>query len=107
MTEPAGRSPSQSREAENMFATAMRLVSDRPPPDDVQRAVALLEEALAKGYARAGERLAAFHAMAANGTVDPARWELAFDALRRAADRGSLAAGKQLLLLADNSQEPL
>jgi prolyl 4-hydroxylase len=87
-----------------MFATAMRLVSNRPPPDDVQRAVSLLEEALAKGYAKAGVRLAAYHAMAANATGDPRQWELAFDFLERAAEQGSATAGRQLLLLADNSQ---
>jgi prolyl 4-hydroxylase len=107
MTKPASHSPSESREGEDMFAAAVRLISDRPPPDELQRAVALLEEALAKGYNRAGERLAAFHAMAANGTGDPARWEQSFDFLQRAAEQGSAAAGKQLLLLADNSHEPL
>ena len=30
MTDPAGNSPEESREAEGMFATAMQLVSDRP-----------------------------------------------------------------------------
>jgi TPR repeat protein len=104
MTDPAGNSPEEGREAEGMFAAAMQLVSDRPPPDDVLRAVSLLEEALAKGYARAGERLAAYNAMVANAAGDPGRWERAFDFLQRAAEQGSAAAGGQLLLLADNSQ---
>lgn len=104
MTETAGN----SREGEEMFAAAMRLLADRSPPSaDVQQAVALLEESLSAGCSQAGERLAAFHAMAASGTGDPSHWEHAFDALRRAADQGSAVAGKQLQLLADNSQEPV
>ena len=94
MTNPPGNSPEESREAEGMFATAMRLVSDRPPPDDVQRAVSLLEEALAKGYAKAGVRLAAYHAMAANATGDPQQWDQAFDFLERAAEQGSRGRGQ-------------
>ena len=107
MTDPVGNSHDESREAEGMFATAMQLVSDRPPPDDVLRAVSLLEKALAKGYARAGERLAAYNAMVANTTGNPEHWERAFDFLQRAAQQGSATAGKQLLLLSDNSQEPV
>jgi prolyl 4-hydroxylase len=95
------------RIAEEMFAAAMRLLSQRGPPlADVQRATAWLEESLSAGCSQAGERLAAFHAMAANGTGDRHHWEVAFDELRRAADQGFAPAGKQLQLLADESQDP-
>jgi hypothetical protein len=101
-TSPAPKTPS----ADEMFSAAMRLLADHPPFADVQRALTLLEESLAQGYARAGERLATFHAMAANGPVSRAKWEQAFDTLQVAAEAGSVVAGKQLLLLADNSVEP-
>jgi hypothetical protein len=90
-----------------MFAEAMRLVAGRPDFDEVQKALDLLEEALANGCAVAGERLAAFHAMAANGPGGPAHWDEAFDQLQRAAEQGSPAAGKQLLLLAESTNEPV
>src|SRR5439155_10967851 len=107
MTEPVSNPVPDAGDGDQMFAAAMRLVADRPPLADVQRAVALLEQSLAQGCALAGERLAAFHAMAANGSGDLRHWGQAFDALQRTAELGSAAAGKQLLLLADNSSEPV
>ena len=107
MTDHAGNSRSASQNGAGLYAAAMQLSAGRPPPDDVQRAVSLLQQSLDGGHARAGERLAAFHAMAANATGEAVDWEQAFDALRRAADCGSSGASKQLLLLADKSLDPL
>ncbi len=88
------------------FTQAMKTLLDHPPQADVQRAVANLEMAFAHGYAAAGERLAAFHAMAANGPGGPRYWDQAFDELRGAAEQGSTNAGQQLLLLACPAEDP-
>lgn len=105
MTESADSS--EVRDGAESFATAIRLMAGTPEFADVQQAVALLEQSLAQGYARAGERLAAFHAMAASGPGGAPHWDQAFDDLQRAAEQGSVAAGKQLLLLADNRKDPV
>lgn len=93
--------------AEDNYAEAMRVFADRPGAGDVRRALDLLERASSQGFAEASERLAVFHAMAANGPEGPRQWEQAFDMLQQAADQGSKSAGKQLLLLADSLAEPI
>ena len=92
--------------AEASYAEAMRVFADHPGQGDVERALDLLEQASSLGKAEAGERLAAFHAMAANGLEGPRHWDQSFDALVEAAEHGSEAAGKQLLLLAEPASEP-
>lgn len=84
----------------------MRLLADPPAPQAVERAVGLLESSASSGLCAAGERLATFHAMAANGPAGPRHWDQAFDALAAAAGNGSDSAGRQLLLLAEPSEEP-
>ena len=85
----------------------MRVFADHPGPEDVRRALDLLERSSLQGYAQASARLAVFHAMAANGPEGPRHWGQAFDALQLAAEQGSEAAAKQVLLLADSSEDPI
>lgn len=106
MTATVTHSPSAGADVEARFVEAMGLLSGNPALGDVQNAVALLESALSEGYAAAGERLAAFHAMAANGPGGPQHWDQAFDELLVAAEQGSSCAGGQLLLLADPAEDP-
>lgn len=101
--QPAESSCADARE---QFAAALRLLTRDASLSDVQSAVAMLEQASAAGLGAAGERLAAFHAMAANGPGGPDHWFEAFDQLEIAAGHGSTAAATQLLLLADPSREP-
>ena len=99
-------SPSAGSDLEARFTEAMGLISGHPALEDVQNAVALLESASSEGYAAAGERLATFHAMAANGPGGPRHWDQAFDELLVAAEQGSSCAGAQLLLLANPAEDP-
>ena len=87
------------------FANAMRLLlADRPSLDDVQQAARLLETASAEGHAEASERLALLDAL---GSARPPDWNRALDYLALAARQGSRSAREQLLLLADNRQDPV
>lgn len=106
MARDISKARSASPAAEASFAEAMRLLGDGGGQQDMQRAVDLLGSASAQGLPAAGERLAAFHAMAANGPGGPRHWDEAFDALAAAAEKGSVSAGKQLLLLANPAEEP-
>ncbi len=107
MTDIVTHSPSADPDPEARFAEAMGLLSGHPALDDVQSAVALLESVSTEGFAPAGERLAAFHAMAANGPGGPQHWDQAFDDLLVAADQGSSPARAQLLLLANPAEDPI
>ena len=107
MAEDFSREQDASPAAEASYSEAMRLLGDGAGQQDMQRALALLGSAASQGLSAAGERLAAFHALAANGPGGPRHWDEAFDALLLAAESGSVSAGKQLLLLAEPTQEPL
>lgn len=100
MTEAQSQAQPQPSSADGDYSEAMRLLAERPGQADFLSAVALLENAFSRGFAAAGERLAAFHALAANGSADRRRWDRAFDELLAAAELGSASAGRQLLVLA-------
>ena len=86
------------------YSTAMQLLlGERPSLDDVQRAAELLEAASADGKAEASERLALLDAL---GSARPPDWNRALDWLALAAKQGSSSAQEQILLLADNREEP-
>jgi len=104
MADPRSQAQPQPSRLEGDYAEAMRLLAD-PGQGEVQSAVQLLENAFSRGFAPAGERLAAFHAMAANGPGGPRYWGQAFDDLLAAAELGSVSAGMQLLLLANRAEE--
>jgi prolyl 4-hydroxylase len=105
MTDPhLDARPSSAGDEE--FAEAMRLFSSHPTPEQVTRATELLESASGQGCFAATEKLATFHAMAAGSPRGPQAWDDAFDALAAAAEQGSVAAGRQLLLLANPGDEP-
>jgi prolyl 4-hydroxylase len=87
------------------FSTAMELLlGDRPSLDDVQRAAALLEQASSQGHADASERCALLDAL---GSARPPDWDRSLDFLVRAAQQGSRSAREQVLLLADNTADPV
>lgn len=90
---------------DDAFATAMELLlGERPTDDDVVRAGELLELASSSGHADASERLALAEVL---GMLRPQNWDRGLDLLELAACQGSQRAREQLLLLADNKQEPL
>lgn len=107
MAEDLSQSSGAASAADASYSEAMRLLGERAGQEDMQRAVDLLGSAASQGLPAAGERLATFHALAANGPGGPRHWDVAFDALLAAAENGSASAAQQLLLLADPSQEPL
>ena len=87
------------------YATAMQLLlGDRPSLDDVQRAAGLFEAASSQGQAEASERCALLDAL---GSARPPDWNRSLDYLELAAAQGSRSAQEQLLLLADNSADPI
>jgi hypothetical protein len=87
------------------FTTAMQLLlGERPSLGDVQRASELLERASVTGNAEASERLALLDAL---GSARPPDWNRSLDCLALAAKQGSSSAKTQLLLLADNRQDPV
>ncbi len=87
------------------FADAMQLLlGDRPSLDDVQRAAGLFEAASSEGVAEASERCALLDAL---GSARPPDWNRALDFLTLAAEQGSATAQQQMLLLADNSSDPV
>ena len=79
------------------------LEADRPAREDVQRAIAMLEAASTENHADASERCALFESI---GIVRPPSWDAALDYLELAAAQGSTSAREQLLLLADNREDP-
>jgi prolyl 4-hydroxylase len=87
------------------FTTAMHLLlAEMPSLVDVQRAAALLATASAQGDAEASERLALLDAL---GSARPPDWDRALDYLALAAEQGSHPAQLQMLLLADNEDDPV
>ena len=90
---------------DEQFASAMQLLlGDRPSLGDVQQAAGLLEAASARGHAEASERCALLDAL---GSARPPDWSRSLDHLQLAAAQGSRSAQEQLLLLADNSRDPV
>jgi hypothetical protein len=79
------------------------LLAEHPSLAEVQRAAGLLETASSNGHAQASERLALLDAL---GSARPPDWNRALDFLALAAERGSLSAQQQILLLADNEIDP-
>lgn len=106
MTDPH-RHPQPDSPGAEEYISAMGIFSGHPASADVDKAIALLEDASSKSYPPASERLATFHAMAAGGPGDARAWDRAFDALLLAVEQGSPSAGKQLLLLANPTEEPI
>ena len=87
------------------FATAMELLlAERPTLEDVQKAAGLLEQASSRGHAAASERCALLDAL---GSARPPDWDRALAFLVLAARQGSQSAREQVLLLADNSTDPV
>lgn len=107
MADDLSQTGGASSSVEASYAEAMRLLRDHAGQQDMQRALDLLGSAASNGLTAAGERLAAFHALAANGPGGPRHFDAAFDALAAAAERGSVPAREQLLLLADPAEEPM
>jgi hypothetical protein len=84
------------------FRTAMAMLAG-PAPQDLQQGIALIEAAASAGHAEALERRAVLEC---KGVERPADWEKALDSLAQAAELGSERAGRQLILLADDSYDP-
>jgi hypothetical protein len=96
--------PGARGDAEARFAEACRILEmSAPQPEDVRRAVGLLEAASEGGNSGASEVLALFEAM---GIVAPKNWKRSFDLLALAAAQGSESARRQLLLLATPGRPP-
>jgi hypothetical protein len=91
-------------EPDAQFALATELLAGPDSAVHLQRGIALMEGASAAGHAAASELSAVFEAM---GIARPLSWERAFDCLQLAAEQGSRTAGGQLLLIADNSRDPV
>lgn len=91
-------------EARSQYHRALELMEQKTSSADWVEAVTLFESAVQLGYGPAGERLATFHAMVANGPGGPGHWDEAFDQLLRAAELGCESAGRQLLLLAGDGE---
>jgi hypothetical protein len=91
-------------QAAQQFTLALDLLSGSDAGAQLDRGIALVEAASAAGYGPASEFRAIFEAM---GIQRPQNWPLAFDLLQLAAEQGSPSAQIQLLLLADNSREPV
>jgi prolyl 4-hydroxylase len=91
------------RQAEAQFERGMALLADPQAAGEWRQAVALIEEAAAAGHPGAGERCALFECMGAGRVPD---WRKGLDWLARAAERGSAAAARQLILLAEDRFEP-
>lgn len=104
MDHPSESKKTADDDARSQYCCAMELMERKTSSADWVEAVTLFESAVQLGYGPAGERLATFHAMVANGPGGPSHWDEAFDQLLRAAELGSLAAGRQLLLLADHRE---
>jgi hypothetical protein len=86
------------------FSTAMELLlGEAPTRDQVERGVAMLEQASAAGNANASERCALFEAI---GMMRPQDWPRSLSLLELAAQQGSSSAQAQLLLLSDPSSDP-
>lgn len=94
----SAREPGKDAEAD--FERAREILADPKSAEELQRGIALLEQAGDDGCAAALELRALFEAM---GVARPQNWEKAFDLLQLAAEKGSSGARRQLLLLADRS----
>lgn len=87
------------------YPLALSLLRDnRISQSDSARAVALVESASSAGDADATAMRALFEA---TGVGRPQSWEGAFNLLQLAAEQGSDAAGRQLLLLSDPTRDPV
>lgn len=84
------------------FREGMRLLADRGSAGRWREAIALIDQAAAAGEADAIERRALLECM---GVARQPDWNKALDSLREAAERGSVRAGQQLLILADDRYE--
>jgi hypothetical protein len=87
------------------YSLALRLLNDRQADQqDFFRAVALVESASVAGNAEATAMRALFEAM---GVCRPQSWDRAFELLQAAAEQGSDAARRQLLLLSNPTEDPI
>ena len=96
--QPTTAADSASSDPEDTFRAAREILANPATVDELQRGLALLDEATARGSVSAIELAALFEAM---GVARPQSWDRAFDLLQSAAEKGSPSAGRQLLLLAD------
>jgi len=85
------------------FAAGMAMFSESNSRPQLDRAIALIEAASARGVAEATETCALFEAI---GIGRPPSWDRAFDRLQLAAEQGSATAQSQLLILTKASVEP-
>ena len=83
--------------AEAKYNFARQLMCGSEGPQQIQRWIALVEEASEEGHAPATELWAVFEAM---GVARAQDWDRAFDRLQVAAEQGSSSAQRQLLILA-------
>lgn len=88
---------------ETQFRTGMAMLAGNSLSPDWQKAVGLIDTAAAAGHAGAIERRALLEC---RGVGRSSNWEEALDSLATAAERGSIFAARQLILLADDRFEP-
>lgn len=93
-----------SGNADAQFELGIMLMSGPNAATDAYRGIAMLESASARGHARATQQLAVLEAMGAGRMQN---WAGALDLLQLAAEQGSTSAQAQLLLLSDNSRDPM
>jgi hypothetical protein len=79
------------------YEVAVQMMCGRDSSALIGRWLAMVEEASDEGHAPAYEMRSVFEAM---GVARPQNWERAFDLLLKAAQQGSAAAQRQLLVLA-------
>ena len=91
-----------SGDAKAKFDLALELMCGPEGSEQIQRWLALVEEASNAGHAPATELWAIFEAM---GVARPQDWDRAFDLLEVAANQGSAGARRQLLILARRDGE--
>jgi hypothetical protein len=95
--------PTARGDPQASYAEARAILEAPGSPDELRRALALLDFASRGGCAAASEVRALFHAM---GVGAPKDWDRSFDFLSLAAEQGSASARRQLSLLANPAQAP-
>lgn len=83
--------------AEATFNEAVELMCGRESAEQIQRWIAMIEEASHGGHAPATELWSVLEVM---GVARPQSWDRAFDLLLKAANQGSASAERQLAVLA-------